>query len=61
MQTVEAPALAVMAPVLLKGLRLAGGSKDEATVRRACVIIRNMSELVDDAKEGAPLVQSGVL
>jgi hypothetical protein len=42
MQAVEAPALAVMVPLLLKGLREA-----TAIQRKCCVIITNMSKLVN--------------
>jgi elongation factor 3 len=41
-QTVEAPALAVMVPLLVKGLR-----ESTAIQRKSCVIITNMSKLVN--------------
>jgi hypothetical protein len=42
MQTVEAPALAVMVPLLLKGLK-----ESTPIQRKSCVIITNMSKLVN--------------
>jgi len=51
-QNVEAPALAVLIPVLVRGLN----EKSEATQRRCCVIVDNMCKLVDDPREGAPLL-----
>jgi elongation factor 3 len=42
MQTVEAPALAVMIPLLLKGLK-----ESTPIQRKSCVIITNMSKLVN--------------
>lgn len=41
-QAVEAPALAVMVPLLVKGLR-----ETTAIQRKSCVIITNMSKLVN--------------
>jgi len=41
-QTVEAPALAVMVPLLVKGMR-----ESTAIQRKSCVIITNMSKLVN--------------
>jgi elongation factor 3 len=52
LQAVEAPALAVMVPLLLKGLR-----EPTAIQRKSCVIITNMSKLVNkplDAMEFLP-------
>merc|ERR1719162_1108810 len=51
-QNVEAPALAVLTPVLVRGLN----ERSEATQRRCCVIVDNMCKLVDDPREGAPLL-----
>ena len=42
MQTVESPALAVMVPLLLKGLK-----ESTPIQRKSCVIITNMSKLVN--------------
>jgi elongation factor 3 len=42
LQAVEAPALAVMVPLLVKGLR-----ESTAIQRKSCVIITNMSKLVN--------------
>merc|ERR1719223_2695216 len=50
-QNVEAPHLAVITPVLWRGLN----AKSESTQRRCCVIVDNMCKLVDDPREGAPL------
>merc|ERR1719265_820003 len=51
-QNVEAPALAVLTPVLVRGLK----ERTEATQRRCCVIVDNMCKLIDDYREGAPLL-----
>jgi len=51
-QNVEAPALAVLIPVLVRGLN----ERSEATQRRVCVIVDNMCKLIDDEREGAPLL-----
>merc|ERR1719420_510025 len=51
-QNVEAPALAVITPVLVRGLN----ERSEATKRRCCVIVDNMCKLIDDAREGTPLM-----
>jgi len=51
-QNVEAPALAVMTPVLVRGLN----ERSEQTKRRCCVIIDNMCKLIDDHREGTPLM-----
>merc|ERR1719359_1276516 len=51
-QNVEAPALAVITPVLVRGLN----ERAEATKRRCCVIVDNMCKLIDDAREGTPLM-----
>lgn len=42
-QQVEVPALAVMVPLLVRGLQL-----DTQIKRKACVIIQNMSKLVSN-------------
>merc|ERR1719428_620014 len=51
-QNVEAPALAVLTPVLVRGLN----ERTEATKRRCCVIVDNMCKLIDDYREGKPLL-----
>jgi len=51
-QNVEAPALAVITPVLVRGLN----SRSEAVKRRCCVIVDNMCKLVDDSRDGSPLM-----
>merc|ERR1712054_577786 len=51
-QNVEAPALAVLTPVLVRSLN----ERNEQTKRRCCVIIDNMCKLVDDPREGTPLL-----
>merc|ERR1719443_651052 len=51
-QNVEAPALAVLTPVLVRGLN----ERTEATKPRCCVIVDNMCKLIDDAREGTPLM-----
>jgi len=51
-QEVEAAALAITCPVLLRGL---GGRTD--VMRKCCVIIENMCKLVNDPREVAPLLQ----
>merc|ERR1719463_303963 len=51
-QNVEGPALAVITPVLVRGLN----ERNEATKRRCCVIVDNMCKLIDDAREGTPLM-----
>jgi elongation factor 3 len=51
-QNVESPALSVILPVLWRGLN----EKSEQTIRRCCVIVDNMCKLVDDPREGAPLL-----
>lgn len=48
LQSVEAPALAVMVPLLVKGLREA-----TAIQRKSCVIITNMSKLVNSPREAS--------
>jgi elongation factor 3 len=51
-QSVESPALAMVGPLLVRGLR----SRSKATVRQAAVIIDNMSRLVDDPLDAAPFM-----
>ena len=51
-QNVEGPALAVLTPVLIRGLN----SRHEPTMRRCCVIVDNMCKLIDDLREGSPLL-----
>jgi len=51
-QNVESPALSVMTPVLWRGL----SDKNELTNRRCCVIVDNMCKLIDDPREGSPLM-----
>jgi len=51
-QSVQAPALAMVVPLLIRGLR----SKLTATRRQSCVIIDNMSKLVDDPLDAAPFL-----
>merc|ERR1719272_2190321 len=51
-QNVEAPALAVITPVLVRGLN----ERSEACKRRCCVIVDNMCKLIDDPREGSPLM-----
>ena len=62
-QNVEAPALAVTAPILVKGLK----ERHNETNRKSCVIIDNMCKLVEHPKEAIqfstalkPLIQSAV-
>jgi elongation factor 3 len=51
-QSVESAALAMVVPLLLRGLR----EKSIATKRQSAVIINNMSKLVDDALDAAPFL-----
>jgi len=51
-QSVESPALAMVVPLLLRGLR----EKTIATKRQSAVIINNMSKLVDDPLDAAPFL-----
>jgi elongation factor 3 len=51
-QSVESPALAMVVPLLLRGLR----EKNTATKRQAAVIIDNMSKLVDNPIDAAPFL-----
>jgi len=51
-QSVESPALAMVVPLLLRGLR----ERKVATQRQSAVIIDNMSKLVDNAVDAAPFL-----
>lgn len=51
-QSVESPALAMVVPLLLRGLR----TKETATKRQSAVIIENMSKLVDEPRDAAPFL-----
>lgn len=51
-QSVESPALAMVVPLLLRGLR----EKQTATKRQSAVIINNMSKLVDNPLDAAPFL-----
>ena len=51
-QSVESPALAMVVPLLLRGLR----EKAIATKRQSAVIINNMSKLVDNPIDAAPFL-----
>jgi elongation factor 3 len=51
-QSVESPALAMVVPLLLRGLR----EKSTATRRQSAVIINNMSKLVDNPLDAAPFL-----
>jgi len=51
-QSVQSPALAMVVPLLMRGLR----SKVTATRRQSAVIIDNMSKLVDDPIDAAPFL-----
>lgn len=51
-QSVERPALAMVVPLLLRGLR----EKQTATKRQSAVIINNMSKLVDNPVDAAPFL-----
>jgi len=51
-QSVESPALAMVVPLLLRGLR----EKATATKRQSSVIINNMSKLVDNPLDAAPFL-----
>jgi len=51
-QSVESPALAMVVPLLLRGLR----EKQISTKRQSAVIINNMSKLVDNPIDAAPFL-----
>jgi elongation factor 3 len=51
-QSVQSPALAMVVPLLLRGLR----EKSTATKRQSAVIINNMSKLVDNPMDAAPFL-----
>jgi elongation factor 3 len=52
-QTVEAPTLSIMTPLLVRGLR-----QDQPTAikRKACLIVDNMSKLVENPLDAAPFL-----
>ncbi len=52
-QNVEAPALAITVPIILRGLR----DKNTATKRLTCVIIDNMCQLIEHPKEILPFFE----
>jgi elongation factor 3 len=51
-QSVQSPALAMVVPLLIKGLKV----NKTATRRQSCVITDNMSKLVDDPLDAAPFL-----
>ena len=51
-QSVQSPALAMVVPLLIRGLR----SRLTATRRQSCVIIDNMSKLVDEPLDAFPFL-----
>merc|ERR1719460_1136685 len=51
-QNMEAPAVSLLTPVLVRGLN----ERSEQTKRRCCVIVDNMCKLIDDPREGTPLM-----
>lgn len=51
-QSVQSPALAMVVPLLVKGLK----ARITATRRQSCVIIDNMSKLVDDPIDAEPFL-----
>jgi elongation factor 3 len=51
-QSVASPALAMVVPLLIKGLKV----NKTATRRQSCVITDNMSKLVDDVLDAAPFL-----
>jgi len=51
-QSVESPVLAMVVPLLLRGLR----EKQIATKRQSAVVINNMSKLVDNPLDAAPFL-----
>jgi len=51
-QNVEGPAVSILCPVLTLGLK----NRNEQVKRRCCVIVDNMCKLIDDPREGAPLL-----
>ena len=53
-QNVEAPALSIITPILLRALN----DKKTATKRKACIIIDNMCKLVEHPKEILPFYNS---
>ena len=51
-QAVEAPALAVICPLLIRGLR----ERITSVKRKAALIIANMAKLVEDPQQAAPFL-----
>ena len=51
-QSVQAPALAMVVPLLIKGLK----ERKTATRRQSAVIVDNMSKLVDDPIDAEPFL-----
>jgi elongation factor 3 len=49
---VEAPPLAIIVPLLVRGLR----ERTTAIKRKSCVIIDNMAKLVDNPADAAPFL-----
>lgn len=56
-QAVEAPALSIMVPLLVRGLR----ERQTAIKRKSAVIIDNMSKLVDNPADAAVFLPRWVL
>ncbi|KAI8465050.1 MAG: elongation factor EF-3 [Monoraphidium minutum] len=52
-QTVEAPTLSIMVPLLVRGLRQ---DNPTAIKRKACLIIENMAKLVDNPLDAVPFL-----
>merc|ERR1711957_1124447 len=51
-QNVEAPAVSILTPVLVLGLK----NRSEHVKRRCCVIVDNMCKLIDDHRDASPLL-----
>eukprot|EP01025_Chloroclados_australasicus_P028802 TRINITY_DN2853_c0_g1_i1.p1 TRINITY_DN2853_c0_g1~~TRINITY_DN2853_c0_g1_i1.p1 ORF type:complete len:1105 (+),score=183.25 TRINITY_DN2853_c0_g1_i1:273-3317(+) len=51
-QAVEEPAMAILVPVLVRGLK----ERVTAIIRKSCVIAENMSKLVEDPAQAAPFL-----
>ena len=49
-QTVDAPTLSIIVPILARGLR----NRDEQLKRKCCVVIDNMCKLVMEPRDAAP-------
>ena len=56
-QNVEAPALSITTPILLRGLT----DKKTVTKRLACVIVDNMCKLIEHPKEILPFYSTSTL